>query len=77
MLTTDRGKLARFSPPEELIIRKLQWFALGATDRQLTDITGMLGASGASIDRARVAELAAEAGVAHIWEAVLKRIGDA
>jgi hypothetical protein len=64
-----------FSPPEELILMKLKYYAFGWTEKHLRDIAVMLGTPGAEIDVERVAALAAEHELGHVWEAVLLRIG--
>lgn len=74
-LGTPSGGTAMFSPPEELIVMKLKYYAFGWTEKHLRDIAAMLGTPGADIDRARIAALAEEHGVAHVWKAVLQRIG--
>jgi hypothetical protein len=73
-LGTASGGTAMFSPPEELILMKLKYYAFGWTEKHLRDVAAMLGTPGAEIDRERVAALAAEHGVTHVWEAVLLRI---
>lgn len=70
------GVDVRISPPEELIVMKMQYYAQGDTDRHLRDITSMLRVSGPEIDRARIATLAAPLGLSHIWQAVLKRLDE-
>ena len=76
-LGTGSGRTAMFSPPEELIVMKLKYYAFGWTEKHLRDIAGMLETPTANVDRDRVASLAAEQGVAHVWEAVLRRLEQA
>jgi hypothetical protein len=73
-LRSPSGRIARFSPPEELILKKLEYYDFSGSERQLRDISTMLRVAGSDIDRDRVAELAREHGVASAWQAVLKRI---
>lgn len=67
------GGSAMFSAPEELILRKMEFYSLGWSEKHLRDIAGMLGRPGADIDEGRVAGLAARHGLAHIWAAVQER----
>lgn len=73
-LTTAGGHVASFSPPEELIVKKLQHFAAGGGDRHLRDITSMLRIT-PDIDTERIESLAAGLGLSHIWRAVQVRLG--
>ncbi|HEX6748585.1 MAG TPA: hypothetical protein VF092_14910 [Longimicrobium sp.] len=73
-LKAPSGRLANFSPPEELIFKKLEYFAFSGSERQLRDISSMLRSSGSDIDHQRVAELAQAHGLADAWQAVLNRI---
>lgn len=73
-LKSPSGRLANFSPPEELIIKKLVYYDYSASEKQLRDITGMLRIAGEEIDLDLVKSLAAAHGLSHVWEAVQKRI---
>jgi hypothetical protein len=42
------------APPEYVIVRKLEYFREGGSDKHLRDIRGMLAVSGAQIDRAEL-----------------------
>ncbi|HEX5726624.1 MAG TPA: hypothetical protein VFX98_14205 [Longimicrobiaceae bacterium] len=75
-LQTAGGYFANFSSPEELIVKKLEYYGWGGSEKHLRDVAEMLRISGTEIDRARVAELAAEYRLGHVWEAVLKRVGE-
>lgn len=72
----DDATEAMFSPPEELIVQKLQFYASGGSDKHLRDVSSMLRIAGDRIDRTRAGELAVELGLGHVWEAVLKRVDD-
>jgi hypothetical protein len=73
-LKSPSGRLANFSPPEELILMKLVYFDFSASEKQLRDITSMLRIAGAEIDQDLVTTLAAAHGLTHVWEAVQKRM---
>jgi hypothetical protein len=65
---------ARFSPPEELILKKLQFCAMGGSDKHLRDIAAMLQISPDEIDRGYVSAQAARHGLTDLWEAVVRRV---
>jgi hypothetical protein len=67
------GGTALFSAPEELIVRKMEFYAFGWTEKHLRDIAGMLDRTNAGIDEQRIAELAAAYDLSHIWDAVQTR----
>ncbi|MBV9109274.1 MAG: hypothetical protein JO306_07705 [Gemmatimonadetes bacterium] len=73
-LETFIGRAAMFSPPEELVVMKLKYYAFGGSEKHLRDIAAMLANSAAVIDQARIGALADEQGVGHVWQAVLRRI---
>ena len=71
-LRAPSGRMANFSPPEELILKKLEYFGFSGSERQLRDVSSMLRVT--AVDQERVAELAREHGLADVWQAVLNRI---
>jgi hypothetical protein len=73
-LQAPSGRLANYSPPEELIIKKLQYYDLSGSERQLRDVASMLRVSGAAIDRERISTLVGQYGLADAWEAVQRRL---
>jgi len=73
-LKSSSGRLANFSPPEELILKKMVYFDFSASEKQLRDITGMLRIGKEDIDLDLVTTLAAAHGLMHVWEAVQKRM---
>jgi hypothetical protein len=68
------GRLANYSPPEELIIKKLQYYDISGSERQLRDVASMLRVSGDKIDQERVSTLAAQYGLSDAWHAVQRRL---
>lgn len=74
-LRSPSGRLANFSPPEELILKKLEYYHVSGSERQLRDIGTMLRLGGGDIDEARVDALARRHGLETAWEAVMKRLG--
>lgn len=64
---------AWFASPEDVIIKKMEYYRQGGSEKHLRDITGVLKISGARVDRAYVSDWASRLGLEAIWEAVLNR----
>lgn len=64
------GLEAWFSPPEELILKKLQYFRDGGSEKHLRDIGAMLELSPEAIDRSLVEELVDRFGLQEEWSRV-------
>lgn len=73
-LTDASGRTMLVSPPEELIVKKLSFYAMGSSDKHLRDVASILLGSNVVIDRERLDALVAEHGLAAEWAAVLARI---
>lgn len=58
------------APPEYVIVRKLEFFREGGSERHLGDIRGMLRHSSDAIDDAVLAEMIAERGLGREWAEV-------
>lgn len=54
---------AAFASPEDVIIKKMEYYQQGGSDKHLRDITGMLKISGKEIDQAYIAEWADRLGL--------------
>lgn len=65
---------AAFASPEDVILKKLEYFLAGGSDKHLRDITGVLRISGDRIDRAYIGEWAARLGLTEVWEQVLRQL---
>ncbi len=70
-LKPESDYVASFASPEDVIIKKLEFFAAGGSDKHLRDITGVLKISGDDIDRDYVREWAERIGVESVWRQVL------
>lgn len=66
---------ACFASPEDAIIKKMEYYREGGSEKHLRDITGVLKVSGDRIDRAYIAQWADQLGLTSIWTAVLARLG--
>jgi hypothetical protein len=59
---------ASFASPEDVILKKLEFYRDAGSEKHLRDIAGILKISGESIDKAYVTQWAKELGVQDIWE---------
>jgi hypothetical protein len=73
-LQVSESESADFASPEDVIIKKLEYFKQGRSDKHLRDIAGMLKISSESIDRAYVSTWATRLSVSEIWEELLKKV---
>lgn len=64
---------AMFAAPEDVILKKMQYYQEGGSEKHLRDIAGVLKISSGRVDRAYVAEWASRLGVEPIWKAILER----
>lgn len=65
------GKEASFVAPEDLIIKKMEYFREGASEKHLRDIAGILNVTGQRIDREYIRRAAAALGLESVWEGIL------
>ena len=67
---------ANFAAPEDVIIKKMEYYKLGESEKHLRDITGILKISGESVDRQYISEWADHLGLTEIWKALQERAGE-
>lgn len=67
---------ADFSSPEDVIIKKMEFYKEGGSEKHLRDITGILKVSGEIVDRDYISQWAERLGITEIWDAVKKRIAE-
>jgi len=65
---------ATFASAEDVIVKKLQFYAEGGSDKHLRDIASVLRISGSEIDRDYVAEWANRLGLREIWDLILDHL---
>jgi len=65
---------ANFAAPEDIIIKKMEYYHEGGSDKHLRDITGMLEISGEIIDLSYIHDWSDRLGLLEIWQAILKRL---
>lgn len=62
------GETLVLAPPEYVIVRKLEYFREGGSDKHLRDIRGMLKVSGEQLNRSDLDEWVRRQGVEKEWE---------
>lgn len=65
------GETLVLAPPEYVIVRKLEYFREGGSDKHLRDIRGMLNISGQQINQTDLQEWIQSRGVKAEWEKVM------
>jgi len=71
----EHGTTVWFSAPEDVILKKLEYFKEGASDKHLRDIASMIKVSGATFDRDYLERWARSLGVEEEWRVVKNRAG--
>ncbi len=61
------GQTIRLAPPEYVIVRKLEYFREGGSEKHLRDIRSMLAVSGEQIDRATLTDWIRRRGLEPEW----------
>ena len=72
-LEASNGEHAFFASPEDVIIKKMEYFKIGQSERQFRDIVGMLRVQGEQVDRSYIRQWAARMDLTEVWEVVLRR----
>jgi len=68
-ITEIEGQPASFSPPEYVILSKLEFYREGGSEKHLRDIRSMLAVSGPEIDHALLDQATTTLGLAAQWRA--------
>jgi hypothetical protein len=64
---------AVFASPEDVILKKLDYYRLGESEKHLQDIEGVLAVCGDQLDRDYIARWSQTLGLAEVWQLVLFR----
>lgn len=67
---------ANFASPEDVIIKKMEYYREGGSEKHLRDITGILKISGESLDRNYISEWARRLDLIEIWDAIKSRVDE-
>jgi len=67
---------ANFAAPEDVIIKKMEYYKEGGSEKHLRDIAGILKISGEMVDRDYIVDWAKRLGLSEIWDAVQRRLGE-
>src|SRR3990172_10387792 len=65
---------ANFAAPEDVIIKKMEYYKEGGSEKHLRDITGILKISSDDIDRVYIDQWARRLGLTEIWDSIQKRL---
>lgn len=68
------GKIVRFAAPEDVILKKMEYYQQGGSEKHLRDITGMLKVTRRSIDRDYIANWANKLGTQEVWQLILAKV---
>ena len=65
---------ANFAAPEDIIIKKMEYYREGGSEKHLRDITGIMKISEDLIDRDYICQWAKHLGLKEIWDVIQKRL---
>lgn len=68
---------ADFASPEDVIIKKMEYYKFGGSEKHLRDIIGIFKISGEIIDREYISQWASDLDLNEIWESIKKRLENA
>jgi hypothetical protein len=63
-----------FSSPEDLILKKMDFYREGGSEKHLRDITGILKSGNVPVDRAYIAGWAEKLGLSDLWNLIVQRL---
>ncbi|MBI4522496.1 MAG: hypothetical protein HY695_01645 [Deltaproteobacteria bacterium] len=67
---------ATFAAAEDVIIKKMEYYREGGSEKHLRDITGILKVSAQEIDEEYIVEWSERLGLRPIWEMIKRRLAD-
>ncbi len=65
---------ASFASAEDVIIKKMEYYREGGSEKHLRDISGVLKISGSKVDRDYITDWAVKLGLESIWKAISDRL---
>lgn len=63
-----------FASPEDVILKKMEYFREGGSEKHLRDIAGVLQVQGTRVDYGYISAWAARLGLSDIWAMILSRV---
>ena len=66
---------ANFAAPEDVIIKKMEYYKAGGSEKHLRDITGILKISGETVDWDYITKWAKRLDLTEVWGAVREKLG--
>ena len=73
-LNISETRTAAFAAPEDVIIKKLEYYQKGGSDKHLRDIVGMMKISADLIDVAYLDDWTEKLGLSDLWKSVLSKL---
>jgi hypothetical protein len=73
-ITTAEHRQANFASPEDVIIKKMEYYREGGSEKHLRDITGIIKISGKELDHDYILDWTGRLGLTKIWDAIQKRM---
>lgn len=73
-VATEASRAIWFVSPEDLILKKMDFYREGGSDKHLRDIAGILKISAGKVDRAYITKWASELGLEEIWNEIQTRV---
>ena len=70
--TDEHG--GRFAAPEDVILKKMEYYREGGSEKHLRDIAGIMKISAGMIDESYIGQWADQLGLREIWDAMLRRL---
>lgn len=67
---------ANFAAPEDVILKKMEFYREGGSEKHLRDIAGILKISGDEVDRGYIVDWSGRLGLDEIWAAIQNRMKD-
>jgi hypothetical protein len=66
----------RIASPEDVILKKLEYFKLGESEKHVRDICGIIKTQGPRLDGEYIRQWAHQMGLEELWDAMLLRVAE-
>jgi len=73
-MSPSEGTEANFASPEDVILKKMEYYKEGASEKHIRDILGMLKISGEMIDLEYISIWAEKLNIEDIWRAIQEKL---